>query len=373
MTMSEHPSSSSKKLLLVLPEAFDCAGGIQMFCRAFCLAAGDWAKSTGASVSAIVLNDTVVPDPRYVNGSFASYTGAGKSKTKFVRRYLRHITSTRYDWIIFGHVSLSPLALLARLSNPQVKTAIAAYGIEVFERLGKLERRALRQTDVVLAISEYTKAEVEKHGGISADKIRLFPCALDPHWEIVPYAETPQRTPPVILSVARMNKADRYKGLDNVIRSLPTVVRKAGAVEYRIVGTGDDVTYLRELASELGVASYVNFLGSMEDAELREQYKRCSLFVMPSNNEGFGIVFLEAMAYGKPVVGGAHGGTPTVIKDGETGLLVNHDDVAGIAERITRLISNNELSQSLGRAGRERLLAKFTFKQFERNLNDVLS
>jgi phosphatidylinositol alpha-1,6-mannosyltransferase len=89
------------------------------------------------------------------------------------------------------------------------------------------------------------------------------------------------------------------------------VVREAGAVEYRIVGTGDDVTYLRELASELGVASYVNFVGSMEDAELREQYKNCSLFVMPSNNEGFGIVFLEAMAYGKPVVGGAHGGTPT--------------------------------------------------------------
>src|SRR6266851_3745747 len=106
--MIAHSSSSPKKILLVLPEVFNCAGGIQMFCRALCLAAGDWARDSGASVSALVLNDgSVAPDARYVNGAFASYAGAGKSKAKFVRQFLRHVVASRYDWIIFGHVSMS--------------------------------------------------------------------------------------------------------------------------------------------------------------------------------------------------------------------------------------------------------------------------
>ncbi|MDQ5846785.1 MAG: glycosyltransferase family 4 protein, partial [Acidobacteriota bacterium] len=343
-----------------------------MFCRALCLAAGRWAKSNDTTVSALVLNDATAPDARYVNGGFATYAMAGKSKTKFIRQYLRQIRRTRYDWIIFGHVSLSPLALLAKYLNPGVKTGVAAYGIEVWRPLTKLQREALKRADVVLAISEHTKAQVVKHSDISPYKVRIFPPTLDPYWEIAPYPPMTSSTRPMILSVARMNKDDRYKGIDNVIRSLPAVVREAGPVEYRVVGNGDDVPHLRALAADLGMSSYVNFIGSVEEAELREQYKSCLLFVMPSNNEGFGIVFLEAMAYGKPVVGGAHGGTPSVVKDGETGLLVDSSDVASIADSITRLLTDKALSEKYGRAGRMRLLDEFTFEQFERNLQEVL-
>ena len=343
-----------------------------MFCRALCLAAGGWARDTGASVSALVLNDAIAPDARYVNGGFTSYLGAGKSKTKFVRQYLRQIVSNHYDWIIFAHVSLSPLALVARLFNPRVKIGIAAYGIEVWGPLSKLQREALRAADVVLAISEYTKAQVARHAEIDPDKIRIFPCTLDPHWEIDAYTTTPGRTPPVILSVARINKDDRYKGIDNVIRSLPAVVREVGPVDYRVVGRGDDAPRLRAIAAGLGVSRYVNFMGSVAEAELREQYKRCSLFVMPSNEEGFGIVFLEAMAFGKPVVGGANGGTPSVVNDGETGLLVDSSDVAGVGQSLINLLNDRELRERLGQAGHQRLLDNFTFDKFERNFREVV-
>jgi phosphatidyl-myo-inositol dimannoside synthase len=364
--------ASPKKVLLVLPEAFDCAGGIQMFCRALCLAAGRWAKANDATVSALVLNDRDAPDPRYVNGGFASYAVAGKSKTKLIRQYLKQLRSTQYDWIIFGHVSLSPLALVAKRFNPKAKIGMAAYGIDVSRSLSKLERQALKQTDVVLAISEYTKREVAKHQAIPANRITIFPCTLDPYWDISPYEPAKQQELPVILTVARLTKEDSYKGIDNVIRSLPTIVREAGPVEYRVVGSGDDLPRLRNLASEVGVAKYVNFVGSVADEELRKHYERCSLFVMPSNNEGFGIVFLEAMAYGKPVIGGAHGGTPTVVKDGETGFLVENDDLEEIARSITRLLQDEKLREKFGRAGHERLLNEFTFARFERNLQTVL-
>jgi phosphatidylinositol alpha-1,6-mannosyltransferase len=370
--MVAHSSSAPKKILLVLPEVFDCAGGIQMFCRALCLAAGDWAHDSGASVSALVLNDEIAPDARYVNGEFTSYSGAGKSKAKFLSRYLRHIGSNRYDWIIFGHVSLAPLSLIAKLLNSRVKTGIAAYGIEVWGSLSQLERKALRQADVVLAISEYTKAQLTRHREINADKIRIFPCTLDPHWQVDAYVDMPSQRPPVLLSVARINKDDRYKGIDNVIRSLPAVVREVGPVEYRVVGSGDDAPRLRALAEGLGVARYVNFLGSVPDAELREQYKSCSLFVMPSNEEGFGIVFLEAMAYGKPVIGGTNGGTPSVVTHGETGLLVDSSDVAGIAKALITLLNNKEMRERFGQVGLKRLSDHFTFDKFARNFREVV-
>jgi phosphatidyl-myo-inositol dimannoside synthase len=370
--MSAGASSSPKKILLVLPEVFNCAGGIQMFCRALCLAAGDWAHDSGGSVSALVLNDAIAPDARYVNGDFTSYVGAGKSKAKFIRKYLRHIVSNRYDWILFGHVSQSPLALLGRMFNPRVKIGIAAYGIEVWGPLSKLQRKALGKADVVLAISEYTKAQVARHAEINADKVRIFPCTLDPHWKLDAYEAMPAQTPPAILSVARISKDDRYKGIDNVIRSLPAVVREIGPVEYRVVGRGDDAPRLRALADGLGVSRYVNFMGSLTDAELREQYKGCSLFVMPSNEEGFGIVFLEAMAYGKPVVGGANGGTPSVVTHGETGLLVDSSDVAGITQSLIELLNNKEMRERLGQAGHKRLSDRFTFHKFTENFRDVL-
>jgi phosphatidylinositol alpha-1,6-mannosyltransferase len=370
--MSVGPSSSSKKILLVLPEVFNCAGGIQMFCRALCLAAGDLARESGGSVSALVLNDRLGPDPRYVNGSFASYSGAAQSKTKFVSQFLQLIISTRYDWIIFGHVSLSPLAMLPKLFHPQVKTGVVAYGNEVWQPLPRIQRSALRHADIVLTISDHTKSELIQHSYIPTEKIKILPCTLDPHWRLDASNTNFESTPPLILTVARMIKKETQKGIDSVIKSLPAVMHKIGPIEYRIVGEGDDVPRLQALATELGIAKHVLFMGGLPDAELREHYRRCSVFVLPSGQEGFGIVFLEAMAHAKPVIGGAHGGTPFVVKHRETGWLVNWSNVGEIAEAIMMFLGDEGLREKFGHAGYQRLKREFTFKKFTDNLNRIL-
>lgn len=361
-----------KRTLLVLPEAFNCAGGIQMFCRALCLAAGNWAQANGASVDVLVLNDTGVPDAGYMSGGIASFAGAGKSKPRFVRHYLRRVSANRYDHIIFGHVYLSPLAMLARLFNPAVKIGVISYGIEVWQPLTASQRRALLKSDVILAISDYTKEEVIRHNNVPAEKVTIFPCTLDPHWKEAAPAPESEESPLMILSVARMKKEDRYKGIDSVIKSLPAIVRSVGPLEYAVVGQGDDVPRLKALAAGLGVSRYVRFMGGVSDAELRSLYRRCAVFVMPSKKEGFGIVFLEAMAYGKPVVAGAHGGAPSVVKDGETGLLVESSDVGAIADSLISLLGDKGMRRDFGRAGHRRLLEEFTFGKFERNLGEVL-
>lgn len=342
-----------------------------MFCRALSMAAGRWAKREGACVSAVVLNDGSEPDARYVNGGFDCFVHAGRSKTKFVGNYLRLLTGSRYDLIVSAHVSLAPLALLARARGRNVHTAVIAYGVEVWRPLPLAQRAALRRADAVLSISDYTAEELSRWGGVEAGKIKLFPCTLDPFWEVKSIeAPAADSSVPVMLSVVRMEKEDRYKGIDRVIESLPAVVREVGAVDYRIVGRGADVPRLQALAKELGVERYVTFAGGLADCELREEYRRCSLFVMPSEKEGFGIVFLEAMAHAKAVVGGAHGGTPSVVTDGQTGLLVKRSDTTALARALVRLLSDSSLREQMGRAGRERLLNEFTFDKFESNLDE---
>src|SRR4051812_17584363 len=103
-----------KKVLLLIPEAFGFAGGIQMFCRALFRAAGNWAARQDADLSAIVLNDRVVPDSRYVDGGFRSYRHHGTSKGSFVKSYLSEVLGHRPHLVIAAHVNLSPLTLLQR-------------------------------------------------------------------------------------------------------------------------------------------------------------------------------------------------------------------------------------------------------------------
>lgn len=363
-------TSRDKRILLVLPEAFGCEGGIQMFCRSLCLAAGRWAEHHDASVSAIVLNDRNQPDSRYVNGGFSSYFVAAKNKARFVTAYLQETARHRPDLVMFGHVSLAPLLLIPTTRDS--KTCVITYGIEVWQSPGRVAQKALRKADSVMAISEYTRGELLKRNRLSPDKVKLFPCSLDPYWNTEGYNLEPLPGVPTLLTVCRLKKNDAYKGVDSVIKSLPAVVKECGPVSYRIVGEGDDMPRLKALAEELSISSYITFVGELSENELREEYRRCSLFVMPSESEGFGIVFLEAMAYGKPVIGGAHGGTPSVIKHGETGLLVNNLDITGIAQSIVRVLQEDELRARLGRTGHQRLLDHFTFRSFEANFDSYL-
>ena len=114
------------------------------------------------------------------------------------------------------------------------------------------------------------------------------------------------------------------------------------------------------------------FLGSVDEATLHECYRSCDIFVLPSAQEGFGIVFLEAMRYRKPTVGARYGGIPEVVLDGITGLLVDYGDEVALAEAVTSLCKDPELRQRFGDAGYERLELNFTLDQFKERLSDIL-
>jgi glycosyltransferase involved in cell wall biosynthesis len=138
------------------------------------------------------------------------------------------------------------------------------------------------------------------------------------------------------------------------------------------VGDGEDRSRLEQLARESGVADRIRFLYGLTQEELFACYAHCDVFALPSRGEGFGLVFLEAMAHGKPVIGGAHGGTPDVIEDGVTGVLVPHGDAALLSSALESLLANPASASEMGARGRERVLTDFSFEQFQTRLTQVL-
>jgi len=181
----------------------------------------------------------------------------------------------------------------------------------------------------------------------------------------------------VILTIG--NLVER-KGHDMVIKALPKVLRVVPDAIYLIVGDGACRPKLEDLASEMGVRDHVVLAGYLSDHHLPEIYALGDVFVMPSRAriencdvEGFGLVFLEASACGKPVIAGRSGGIPDAVDHGVTGYLVDPGDPDEIAEYLIRILQDPTLAGRLGESGRKRVLREFTWDHFASKLRQILS
>jgi phosphatidylinositol alpha-1,6-mannosyltransferase len=178
---------------------------------------------------------------------------------------------------------------------------------------------------------------------------------------------------PVLLTVGRLQKR---KGHDRTIQALPRLVEAFPGLRYVIVGTGEERESLAELAERLGVADNVVFSGLVTDDDLPGYYGACDLFLMPNRNEnsdieGFGIVFLEAAAAGKPAIAGASGGAGEAVVDGVTGLLVDGERSDAVSLAVKRLLHDPAGARRMGAAGYERVTKEFTYDRAARRLGEI--
>jgi phosphatidylinositol alpha-1,6-mannosyltransferase len=178
-----------------------------------------------------------------------------------------------------------------------------------------------------------------------------------------------------------MAASERYKGHDVALRALPLVLSKVPNLVYAIVGDGDDRARLEQLAKDLGVAKNAWFAGALSDAELSAVYRRANVFLLPAQTvlndhtpkgEGFGIVFLEAMGFGKPVIGPNYGAPAELIRSGENGLLVDPESPASVADALLALLCDPAAGQAMGDTGRQWVTARYSYDSFRRQLRDVL-
>ena len=157
-----------------------------------------------------------------------------------------------------------------------------------------------------------------------------------------------------------------------LIDAMPLIRGRVPDAQLVVVGGGDDARRLRMRAAASGSGNSVLFVGEVSDAHLHDLYEKCAIFAMPSRGEGFGLVYLEAMAHGKPCVGSIHDAAGEVIAHGETGLLVDPNDVDGMAEAISGLLLDKELRHGMGKLARDRQRQHFSFEQFASAFSGVV-
>jgi phosphatidylinositol alpha-1,6-mannosyltransferase len=300
-------------------------------------------------------------------GSFETGT---RERVAFGARVAAGELLARCDWIFFTHLSL---ATVQPFVPPFVRRpyAVFLHDVEAWEPQSPSRTRVLRQAFLRVANSSYTARRVtEANPGIGP--VVACPLALPSEWtSLAPAAVPPGLAlgPHAVLIVGRMVASERYKGHDQLIDAWPQIVAAVPDASLVCAGEGDDVPRLRAKAIALGVGASVCFTGFVSDDDRRALYQHAALFAMPSRREGFGLVYLEAMASRLPCVGSVHDAAPEVIVDGETGLLVDQGDIGGMARQIADLLTDPDRRERMGQAGHRRFASAFTYDAFARRLS----
>jgi len=363
-------------LIGLFPE-LDAPGGIQRAGRHLALVMSEYAVAKEMEYRFLSLNDTPELHRMRVGDREFVFTGAARAKPGYVAAALK-AARRRPKLVLAAHPNLGPIVQAMNVVALGTKSIVCTHGIEVWEKLSRMRRNSLQNATVVLAPSKATADFVVDVHGVAGSRVRVLPWGLDPNFETklmgLSGVSVPSEFPKgrVILTVGRWLAAERYKGMDTLIKALPRLLLRWPEVELAMVGEGDDKEWLVDIARHSGVQKHVHFLSGLTYGQLSACYAASEVFALPSRGEGFGFVYLEAMARGKPVIGGAHGGAPEVIRDGVTGYLVQHGETEQLATSIDTLLSNPELAKKMGAQGKERVEKEFRFSVFAKGFKKIL-
>lgn len=363
-------SDAPLRILFLFTEVF-ANGGIQRFNQTVLEAC----SRLGIGGVVLSIHDSAASVARNRQQQPFSVIGFSGNRRRFALTTVRMLLLERFDRVVIGHVNLISMVacVLALRPTRQGATILMAHGIEVWSGIGFFRRRALARIDRILCVSRYTRQRIlEQASELASGRLIIFPNALADNWGCgspLPVTRLlPQR---YILSVTRLEPGDRYKGIATVIEALSMLAD--GSMQYLVIGRGEDLPFLELVAERCGVRERVHFLRDVGDSELMSIYRRCTAFVLPSGNEGFGIVFLEAMSFGAPVIAAREKGALDVVRDGETGLLVRFGDTIAIRDAIERIVSDGPLREHLRGNGLSLVSegGQFTFSRFVQRCAEI--
>lgn len=305
----------------------------------------------------------------------------------YAMRGCRIVIQERVNLVLVGHLYLAPVGWFIQLAT-SCPYAVILYGSELhrYWHLGIVRRLFiawLQQAVFLIVDSESTRQQYLARG-VKAEQefVRIYPGAdvarFRPEVDAGPLVRRHGVVGrPMVLTVARLVE---WKGQDLVIRAMARVVQTVPTAVYILVGEGPYRPMLERLVAELNLLDHVIFAGFVPDEELPRYYVAATVMVLVGREfrsgmpvEGFGIAYIEAGATGRPVIGSRMGGAMEAVADGITGLLVDPDDEEATAKAITRLLTNDELAQKMGRQGRARAVSEFTWEAQAAKLRQQLA
>jgi len=364
---------SGRRLLLGLA-GLEIDGGIASVSRCVAQAVDEDGGGTRIErADRVLLHDTVDRPPAApARGDQQLACG---SQARFAWQFWRAVRRHRPDLAFFDQVGLARSVQLPLPGLPP-RYAVFCHGVELSRADRGSRARALHGAWRLLANSEYTGRLLRENFPTMADRVRVVPLCIDPRrtaaWERDRAPDPAAVRAPVSLIIGRMWSEERGKGHETLFAAWPQVRRAVPDAELWVVGQGDDVPRLQARARESDLGDSVRFLGRVDDAELARCYRRAALFAMPSRQEGFGLVYAEALWHGTPCIGSTADAAGEVVDDGETGRLVPYDDVDALAEAVIALLSDPTLRARFGAAGMRQARERFGYPRFRNDLRAAL-
>lgn len=374
--------NTEKNIHLWIPNIFEYKGGIQVYSR-FLLSA---LQTTYPSIRYDVLlkhDNYTTSNASYSHNIYFHYAGFAFLPIRtFV--YAVQIIGTAL-WkkpilVLSTHINFIIAAYWLKKIT-RIPYWAVVHGIDAWNIQKPALKAALHYADKIIAVSSYTRDRLLNEQNLDPAKVSLLPNTFDAsRFQITPkpqhllnrYGLTAEQ--PTILTVARLDITERYKGYDQILEALPAIRRQIPNVHYLIVGKGSDRPRIEQLITQLNLQDCVTLTGFIPDEELCDHYNLCDVFAMPSKGEGFGIVYLEALACGKPTLGGNQDGAIDALCQGELGALVDPDDVGEITQTLIQILQRTYLHPTMYQpeALRQKVIDAFGFDRFKQTLADLI-
>lgn len=301
-----------------------------------------------------------------------------KEKLIFIFQTIGQLFKFKPDVIFCSHINFAPCCyFLKKISNKNY--LILTYGIEIWNLKENLKIKALKEAKIIAAISNFTKNKIIQKFPEFQNKIFMLPNPINGK-EFNPQKKSLKllrkhglTDEKIILTIARLLKSESYKGYDKTIEALPKIIKEIPKSKYVLAGAGDDAPRIKKLINDLNLDNYVIMPGFIPEEELMDYYNLADVFAMPSKGEGFGFVFLEALACGKPVIAGNKDGSVDAVLGGELGILIDPDNTNEIAESIIKILKKEAPSHLLdSRYLRNKVLKNYGFDKFKEKVKNLL-
>lgn len=328
---------------------FSATGGIEKVCRIAgkALYENSVLKAERLMIWSMHDKNGAVDDNSYFPSEL--YRCYGAKKAWFVRDAI--LQGARSKVVILSHINLLMIGWSIKKISPGTRVILMAHGIEIWGRISKAKSMMLGAVDHIWAVSNYTRSRIIENHAIPAGKIAVLNNCLDPFLPEEKNITIPsylydryklKEGQSFLFTLTRLSGKEKYKGYDDVITALSLL--KDPSIRYVLAGRADkeELAAMTKKVEAAGLNDQVILAGFIPDAELAAHFKMSDCYIMPSSKEGFGIVFIEAMYYGIPVIGGNADGTMDALRNGELGTPVEPGNVQAISNAIQQVLGNKQ-------------------------------
>ncbi len=305
------------------------------------------------------------------------FRGFNNNKVGFVIKSF--FAGRKSDVVIMSHINLLIPGMLIKLTKPNVKLILITHGIEVWRPYAAWKIKLLKRVDLFLPVSHFTKDKMIALYGLPEEKFSVMNNCLDPFLER-PLKKEKARflldrygldvSNQLLITVSRLADTEQYKGYDRVLKALPELLKSFPNLRYVLVGKYDpnEKKRLDAIINKLGLEQVVVFTGFVSDEEIALHFSMGDIFIMPSEKEGFGIVFIEAMFYGLPVIAGNKDGSVDALCNGELGTIIDPENKDEIIHAVKDILDN----PARFLPNQEKLHFQFSYEWYKRKLHKCL-